>query len=152
MSRGGAHDRGRCHASFFSAPEHADPSALFGRTNAVSSLLATMPVVTEIKAARRAYSDRVYRSARAAMLAANPVCHEPGCGRPARVADHWPPLKAHEHKTGGGCFCVLLPHCWKHFECAGRPASLEEDGRYVDAGCRRDGRRRREPGTGGFPG
>jgi hypothetical protein len=26
MSRGGAHDRGRCHAFFFSAPEHADPS------------------------------------------------------------------------------------------------------------------------------
>ena len=53
------------------------------------------------------------------MLAANPVCHEPGCGRPARVADHWPPLSQHEHKTGGGCDCVLLPHCWQHSNAQG---------------------------------
>jgi hypothetical protein len=70
--------------------------------------------MSRAKATNRAYNDRVYRSARAAMLAANPVCHEPGCGRPARVADHWPPLSQHDHVTGGGCSCTLLPHCWRH--------------------------------------
>src|SRR5262245_2155535 len=46
------------------------------------------------------------------MLATGPVCHE--CKvRPARVADHYPPLSEHQHVIGGGCGCVLLPHCWQ---------------------------------------
>src|SRR5262245_32748001 len=61
---------------------------------------------------RRAYADPVYLKARSALLAAGPLCHE-GCGRPARVADHFPPLSEHDHVLGGGCGCVLLPHCWE---------------------------------------
>jgi hypothetical protein len=61
---------------------------------------------------RRAYADPVYLRARAAMLAAGPVCH--ACKvRPARVADHVPSLAEHRHVIGGGCICVLRPHCWQ---------------------------------------
>jgi hypothetical protein len=61
---------------------------------------------------RRAYADPVYLRARAALLAGGPVCAE--CKvRPARVADHVPSLSEHRHVTGGGCVCVLQPHCWE---------------------------------------
>jgi hypothetical protein len=61
---------------------------------------------------RRAYADPVYLVARAALLATGPLCHE--CKvRPARVADHVPSLSEHRHVLGGGCTCVLLPHCWE---------------------------------------
>jgi hypothetical protein len=61
---------------------------------------------------RRAYADPVYLAARRALLATGPLCHE--CKvRPARVADHVPSLSEHNHALGGGCTCVLLPHCWE---------------------------------------
>jgi hypothetical protein len=50
--------------------------------------------------------------ARAALLATGTLCHE--CKvRPARVADHVPSLSEHRHVIGGGCICVLRPHCWE---------------------------------------
>jgi hypothetical protein len=61
---------------------------------------------------RNAYPDPVYLTARATLLATTPLCHE--CKvRPARVADHVPSLSEHRHVIGGGCICVLRPHCWE---------------------------------------
>jgi hypothetical protein len=46
------------------------------------------------------------------LLATGPICAE--CKvRPARVADHVPSLSEHLHVLGGGCVCVLRPHCWE---------------------------------------
>lgn len=84
---------------------------------------------------RRAYADPVYLTARAQMLAAGVLCYE--CGeRPARVADHVPSLSEHRHVLGGGCVCVLRPHCWQCSSSQGgrlRARQLDEElGRIAD--------------------
>jgi hypothetical protein len=50
--------------------------------------------------------------------------------RPARVADHVPSLSEHRHVLGGGCACVLRPHCWECSSSQGgwlRARQLDEE-------------------------
>ena len=53
-----------------------------------------------------------HQRAREALLKAHPWCQEPGCRRPSRVADHFPPLRLHRtaHVDGSGC-------CWYRAQC-----------------------------------
>lgn len=74
------------------------------------------------------YRDRDYVRARAGLLAASPVCHEPGCERPAVVADHDPPLSRHRHAKGSGC-CVLRSHCRYHSNAQGARLRNEDRAR-----------------------
>jgi hypothetical protein len=67
---------------------------------------------------RHVYSSASYLRGRAQLLAPRPPCHEPGCDRPAVVADHDPPLSRHQHLEGAGC-CVLRPHCRYHSDAQG---------------------------------
>jgi hypothetical protein len=55
-----------------------------------------------------AYGYR-FRRKRAELLASSPLCV--WCGlEPAVIADHYPPLSMHEHRSGVGC-CELVPSC-----------------------------------------
>src|SRR5262245_44502137 len=74
-----------------------------------------------------------YERARAALLAANPVCVH--CGAMATEADHQPPVALHVHIEGTGC-CVLVPSC---ATCARRQGTPVAQAKRPDAPQEPDG-------------
>lgn len=65
----------------------------------------------------RPYAEPAYRAARHVIGAGGHRCWY-GCGRPAEVPDHVPPLAEHRHVSGSGC-CELRPACRACNERAG---------------------------------
>jgi hypothetical protein len=64
-------------------------------------------------AEQQANYGRLYRRARAALLASRPLCalRLPGCTAISTQADHVPPIAEHRHLGDGAGCCRLRPVC-----------------------------------------